>query len=155
MYNDSSTWNGISIERCSISFPRWPLCRLPKQSPGPVATRCWICLIWPRESLQFTAVRHEAAFACWCLDRLRSPVPASVEQGSFLWEQQAQTHGWGGGGDCSPHSVIAVFRLSCSKSLSAMADDWVNKHEKLCHWPTFEPEAACLSWAFRMKDVRL
>lgn len=36
-----------------------------------------------------------------------------------------------------------------------MADYWVNKHEKHCHWPKFEPEAACLSWAFRMKDVRL
>lgn len=57
---------------------------------------------------------------------------------------------WGGG--WSSDALRAVFTLIHSKSLSAMADYWVNKHEKLCHWPKFEPEATCLSRAF--KDER-
>lgn len=42
--------------------------------------------------------------------------------------------GWGR--RCSSNAVMAVFKLSCAQSLSAMADYWVNKHEKLCHWQT-------------------
>jgi hypothetical protein len=62
--------------------------------------------------------------------------------------------GAGLGGSCSSNAVIAVFKLIFSKSLCAMADYWVNKHEKLCHWPKIEPEATCLSRAFRMKGIK-
>ena len=83
-----------------------------------------------------------SSFYMLVLNRLRNTVPPWEEVGVSLWQQQAQAYGVG---SCSSDALIALFKLIHSKSLSAMADYWVNKHEKLCHWPKCEPKATCLS----------
>lgn len=59
------------------------------------------------------------------------------------------------GQSSSSNTVIAVFRLVGSNSQGVMADCQLDTHEKPCHWPKQEPEAACLSGGFRMKDVNV